>query len=98
MIALCLFCFSRPLLYTVIAVHMGRTYGFATFGSVYGLAFTVAGIANSLQYLLDEAVHQRYDGDFTAVNFYLTVLQVCTGALPLYLSMSSRRQLRASYK
>lgn len=44
LLALCLFCFSRPLLYTVIAVHMGRTYGFATFGAVYGLAFTIAGM------------------------------------------------------
>lgn len=44
--AFAMFSFCRPLLYTLIAASIGQLFGFANFGKIYGLAFTVAGTVN----------------------------------------------------
>ncbi|CAD7940933.1 unnamed protein product [Amoebophrya sp. A25] len=89
-------CFSRPLFYTMLAVFTARRFGFATFGKLYGLVCSVAGLANSSQYLLKLLVNGRYNGDYTPVNHALTMGQSLTIALPLFLLWDQRRSVGAS--
>eukprot|EP00392_Amoebophrya_sp_AT5.2_P012411 g12514.t1 len=49
-------CFSRPLVYTMIAVFSSRRFGLASFGKVYGAIMSIAGVVNSSQYALHLAV------------------------------------------
>eukprot|EP00404_Azadinium_spinosum_P046421 CAMPEP_0180808726 /NCGR_PEP_ID=MMETSP1038_2-20121128/63946_1 /TAXON_ID=632150 /ORGANISM="Azadinium spinosum, Strain 3D9" /LENGTH=142 /DNA_ID=CAMNT_0022849851 /DNA_START=50 /DNA_END=474 /DNA_ORIENTATION=+ len=44
--AFALFVLCRPLFYTLAAAFTAEVFGIATFGKVYGLLFTCAGIAN----------------------------------------------------
>lgn len=43
----------RPLMYTAISDYAAKTFGFQTFGTVYGLANTLSGLFGLVQWPLD---------------------------------------------
>jgi len=80
--AFAVFAFCRPLFYTVGASFCGGVFGFATFGKVYGLCNTVAGIANLAVAPLTALAAEQ---GFRRANTLLTMLQMSTIALPAYM-------------
>jgi len=76
------FAFCRPLFYTVGASFCGSVFGFATFGKVYGLCNTVAGIANLAVAPLGALADEK---GFRHTNLLLTIAQMSTIGLPLYM-------------
>jgi len=80
----------RPLLYTLGAVHMSRIFGFQTFGRLYGLLFTIAGLTNLLQYPLDYIAQAHFGGSYDEINAMLLIPHASTLLLPFYLAWNGR--------
>lgn len=83
-IGFALFCFCRPLFYTLLAVSSARLFSPEHFGRVYGLACSIGGLINGCEFLLLDYVKQE-GGDYSGVNVCLRVAQLCTVLTPLYL-------------
>jgi len=64
----------RPLMYTAVSDFSAKTFGFQTFGTVYGLANTLSGLFGLVQWPLDLLVKLTLDGNYTPVNAALLVL------------------------
>merc|ERR1712203_604707 len=75
-----LIAFCRPLFYTLAAAFTAEVFGMESFGKVYGLLFTLAGVANYLiQPLQMVAVVQGYD----VANAILLSALFLSAALPI---------------
>lgn len=83
----------RPFFYTAISDFAAKCFGFATFGRVYGLANTISGVFNLVQWPIDLLVKYKLGGNFTPVNVALLVV----GALSCLL-VSVRIQLGVKNK
>lgn len=59
---------------------MSRSFGFKTFGTVYGLANTLSGLFGLVQYPIDLLVKQGLDGDYTPVNIGLLLAGALSSA------------------
>lgn len=68
----------RPLMYTAVSDFSAKTFGFQTFGTVYGLANTLSGLFGLVQWPLDLLVKLPLDGNYTPVNAALLVLGLVT--------------------
>eukprot|EP00397_Hematodinium_sp_SG-2012_P040660 GEMP01044594.1.p1 GENE.GEMP01044594.1~~GEMP01044594.1.p1 ORF type:complete len:425 (+),score=49.72 GEMP01044594.1:297-1571(+) len=79
------FCYSRPMLYTMGAVQMSRTFGFKAFGRLYGLLFTISGLFCMIQYVLEYIVQHVFAGNYVLMNYLLIFLHITTLTLPWYL-------------
>lgn len=55
-----------------------RTFGFVTFGTVYGLANTLSGLFGLVQWPLDILIKLPLDGNYTPINAVLLVLGLIT--------------------
>lgn len=86
--------FCRPLLYTMAAAFIGQVFGFANFGKIYGLQFTIAGVVNLCVRPLHSLALSR--GYWTA-NIILMSAQAGTLAFPLVLALRrSRNEARSA--
>lgn len=78
--AFAVFALCRPLFYTLGASFTGLMFGFQTFGTVYGLLFSLAGLANlavqPLRWIAEEY-------GFEVSNCILLCLQLTTLLLPI---------------
>merc|ERR1712194_486892 len=93
--SLCCFCFSRPLAYTLIAVFTGRTFGFRTFGTLYGLVCSLAGTINGLGLaFLSEEVDKGVS--FNYLNLQISIFQGLAILLPVYIIMDRIKTRRRS--
>ncbi|KXS22198.1 hypothetical protein M427DRAFT_26825 [Gonapodya prolifera JEL478] len=75
----------RPFMYTTTIQFASQTFGFKSFGRVYGLQMFVASLCNFLQYFLSWVALDVMGGQFFWVNVFLSVLQTAVLAFPLYL-------------
>ncbi|KAH8922086.1 MFS general substrate transporter [Atractiella rhizophila] len=85
-----IFALFRPLMYTFVSDYSSKVFGFETFGTVYGLANTIAGLLGLSQASLDQAVKYRFDGNYDSVNTGLLILGSLSAAL-LAWRVNSRR-------
>jgi len=65
-------------MYTAVSDFSAKTFGFQTFGTVYGLANTLSGLFGLVQWPLDLLVKLPLDGNYTPVNAALLVLGLVT--------------------
>ncbi|TPX32692.1 hypothetical protein SmJEL517_g04220 [Synchytrium microbalum] len=79
------FTLLRPLVYTTGNDYCGKTFGFVTFGRVYGTMNLAAGGFNLIQYLLSYIALNFMHGQYWGVNLVVTILQVSMIAFPIYL-------------
>lgn len=73
LVGITVFVILRPLFYTTISDFAAKCFGFATFGRVYGLANTLSGMLNVVQWPMDLLVKYRLQGNFTPLNLALIV-------------------------
>ncbi|TVY73391.1 Protein FMP42 [Lachnellula suecica] len=66
-----LFVLYRPFYYTAVSDYSGKVFGFATFGTVYGLTICLAGLFNFSQSGLDTLLHKVFEGNPLPVNLIL---------------------------
>lgn len=82
-IAFVMFSFCRPLFYTLGACYVGATFGFSTFGKLYGLSTCISGFTN----LLGQPLNSFSDEyGYWLSNAALVFLQLPTIALPVFAS------------
>ncbi|KAL1591186.1 hypothetical protein WHR41_00126 [Cladosporium halotolerans] len=75
----CLFVIYRPLYYTAVSDYSAKVFGFATFGKVYGLVVSLAGVLNFLQAGLDATTHKTFNNDPVPVNVVLLCAALAVG-------------------
>lgn len=81
-----LFVVMRPMVYTAANDFTADTFGFKTFGTVYGLIILICGLFNLLQSPLGLLVTDVFSGHYWQVNFILTLCTVfLAGLFPVYL-------------
>jgi len=68
----------RPLMYTAVSDYSAKTFGFVTFGTVYGLANTLSGLFGLVQWPIDVLIKLSLKGNYTPVNAVLLVLGLIT--------------------
>jgi len=71
LIAIGLLVFLRPLMYTFVGDYCGKVFGFATFGTVYGLANSIAGAFGLILRPIDLLLKSKLHGDYTPPNVVL---------------------------
>lgn len=76
-----LFCLFRPLMYTAVSDAFARVFGFAHFGTVYGLAMSVSGVVGVANAGLDVWVKGGLGGNFVPVDVGYVVAGLVTGAV-----------------
>lgn len=91
----------RPFYYTTVSDYAAKVFGFETFGRVYGVIISMAGIFNLLQATLDKSTHTVFKGNPIPVNVLLLTLTVTIGVTFLLyirsqLKSIKRQQLEAS--
>lgn len=91
--AFAVFSFCRPLFYTVGASFVGATFGFVNFGKVYGFVTMIAGFGNFAVAPISALAASK---GFYEANVLLSVLQVSTLGLPVYVLLKSRNRRRVS--
>lgn len=69
----------RPFYYTVISDYCSKVFGFETFGTVYGLLMTLAGLCNLAQNKLDYWTHFVFNKNPIPINLILTLMTVVSG-------------------
>ncbi|KZT39089.1 MFS general substrate transporter, partial [Sistotremastrum suecicum HHB10207 ss-3] len=83
----------RPLMYTFVSDYAAKSFGFESFGTVYGLANTIAGLFNLILRPVDVLVKDNLRGNFTPVNVALVVLgSISSAALGWRIWSGGRRQ------
>ncbi|GAA99771.1 uncharacterized protein L969DRAFT_52196 [Mixia osmundae IAM 14324] len=68
----------RPLMYTAVSDYCAKTFGFQTFGTVYGLMNTLSGLFGLVQYALDLLIKGPLQGNYTPVNVGLLIAGLIT--------------------
>jgi MFS family permease len=90
-----LFVLYRPLYYTAVSDYSAKVFGFATFGKVYGLIITLAGLLNLCQPALDALTHKTFHNNPVPVNVILLSLALVVGiALVTFVWRRSHKILR----
>jgi len=78
----------RPFYYTVVSDYCSKVFGFETFGTVYGLLMTLAGLCNLAQNKLDYWTHFVFNKNPIPINFALTLITLVSGtSLLVYINM-----------
>lgn len=76
-----LFVLYRPLYYTAVSDYAAKVFGFHTFGKVYGLIITIAGLLNLSQTGLDALTQKMFGRDPLPVNLILLFLVLIVGSV-----------------
>ncbi|KAJ3086223.1 hypothetical protein HK102_013400, partial [Quaeritorhiza haematococci] len=90
-----IFVFLRPLLYTSGNDFCAKTFGFKTFGRIYGLMNLMAGIVNLTQYAFLYIALDLMSGHFWLVNIIQTALIGLLIFFPIRLFFKARKEKRA---
>ncbi|KNC98613.1 uncharacterized protein SPPG_06294 [Spizellomyces punctatus DAOM BR117] len=86
-LSVAIFVLKRPLLYTIGNDFCAKTFGFVTFGRLYGIMNVLAGLFSMLQYLFNYVALDLMNGHFWAVNLSLTVVTGLLLIFPIYLGL-----------
>ncbi|ORX50404.1 MFS general substrate transporter [Piromyces finnis] len=84
-LSIIIFVFMRPLLYTSGNDFATKTFGFKTFGRVYGLMNLISSVVNFGQYIVEYLVVNVFNGQFAEINIAFTILTSLMFYLPYYL-------------
>ena len=83
-IAVVVFSIMRPILYSAINNFCTKFFGFRHFGKIYGIIVLIAGIVNTLQYLLSYIAVSVLDS-FLVVNLLLEMVVLSLLLIPFLL-------------
>ncbi|ORX78926.1 MFS general substrate transporter [Anaeromyces robustus] len=95
-LSILVFVFTRPLLYTSGNDFSTKTFGFKTFGRVYGLMNLISSLVNFGQYAVEYLVVNIFNGQFTEVNIAFTILTTIMFYLPYYLFVKEKKNRNLS--
>ncbi|CAD6503951.1 BgTH12-05694 [Blumeria graminis f. sp. triticale] len=88
----CLFVLCRPFYYTLISDFAAKVFGFKTFGTVYGLSISIAGLFNFTANWLDAIRHSVFHEDPLPINLLLLVVSLTVGAATcIFVGCQSRK-------
>jgi len=90
-LSILVFVFMRPLLYTSGNDFSTKTFGFKTFGRVYGLMNLISSIVNFGQYAVEYLVVNVFNGQFIEINIAFTILTSLMFYLPYYLFIKDKK-------
>lgn len=71
----------RPFYYTTVSDYAAKVFGFETFGRVYGVMISIAGVCNLLQATLDKTTHTVFAGNPTPINIVLLSCTLTVGVI-----------------
>lgn len=91
-VGILLFVVYRPFFYTMISNLSMRAFGLETFGTVYGVIITSAGVLNMLQVLVDRTTRSVFHMNPTPLN---TVLTLSTAVVAYFLVTFARRSVQS---
>jgi len=86
--------FLRPLMYTFVGDYCAKVFGFKTFGTVYGLANTLAGLFGLILRPIDVLLKSKLHGDYTPVNLVLFVGGLVANVMLSWRVWSETRSVR----
>ncbi|KAG8987757.1 hypothetical protein FRB93_004419 [Tulasnella sp. JGI-2019a] len=66
--SIAIFVVLRPLMYTFVGDYCGKVFGFATFGTVYGLTTSTSGVFGMVLRPIDVWVKTRMRGDYVPID------------------------------
>lgn len=89
-----IFSIMRPLLYTLGNDYSAKSFGFITFGRVYGIMNLTAAVVNTLQYGLAWISMDVTNGSFFVVNLLLLLCTIIALVFPMYLKYTSTPERR----
>ncbi|KAH3902814.1 Fmp42p SCDLUD_000405 [Saccharomycodes ludwigii] len=82
----------RPFYYTVVSDYCAKVFGFETFGTVYGLLMTIAGLLNLLQSVFDRWTHSVFKMNPTPINSILVLITILFGgSLFFYIKLQLKK-------
>ncbi|KXS18325.1 MFS general substrate transporter [Gonapodya prolifera JEL478] len=99
--------FLRPFMYSATITYASQTFGFKSFGRVYGLQMFLCGFSNIIQYQINSFVLNGQHGHYFLANLFsiavsaspflqlLTFIQPIVLIFPLYLIRMHRREMHA---
>jgi len=93
LMAIGLLVFLRPLMYTFVGDYCGKVFGFATFGTVYGLANSIAGAFGLILRPIDLLLKSKLHGDYTPPNVVLTGCGIIASTLLSWKVWSGTRRI-----
>lgn len=89
---ICLFVVLRPLYYSAVSDYVAKVFGFATFGTVYGVIVCLSGAAIFCQSGLQALVHNVYEEDPGPINLWFAGISLIVGvALVMYVDVKGRK-------
>ncbi|PVF96317.1 hypothetical protein CPB86DRAFT_775822 [Serendipita vermifera] len=71
----------RPLMYTFVGDYCAKVFGFATFGTVYGLSNSIAGVFGLTLRPIDLLLKSKLHGDYTPPNLVLFACGIIASSL-----------------
>eukprot|EP00698_Gefionella_okellyi_P015005 TRINITY_DN419_c0_g1_i2.p1 TRINITY_DN419_c0_g1~~TRINITY_DN419_c0_g1_i2.p1 ORF type:complete len:523 (-),score=110.05 TRINITY_DN419_c0_g1_i2:134-1702(-) len=81
----------RPFVYSAMSSYAAQTFGFVTFGRVWGLAVLISSSVNMLQYAFVAISVTMLQNNFTPVSIGLLVASATLAVFPWYLHRVRRR-------
>jgi hypothetical protein len=87
-LSMIVFVLLRPALYTAGNFYVGQVFGYAHFGTCYGVLFLITAIGNSTQYFLEYVVNKWLAGNYFQIHLILTLLTLVTLVCPYQLHVS----------
>lgn len=88
----CLFVLLRPLYYSTVSDYVAKVFGFATFGTVYGVIVCASGAAIFCQSGLQALVHSVYEEDPGPMNLWFAGISLIVGiSLVMYVDVKGRK-------
>lgn len=89
---ICIFVLLRPFYYSAVSDFVAKVFGFATFGTVYGVIVCLSGAAIFCQSGLQALVHTVYEEDPGPMNLWFAGMSLIVGiSLVLYVDMRGRK-------
>ncbi|KAK9462662.1 major facilitator superfamily domain-containing protein [Lipomyces oligophaga] len=91
-----IFSLYRAYFYTAISDYVAKVFGFETFGTIYGLVFTITGVFNFGQSGFDHLTHRVLNRDPRPVNIALITVSTAVGIWFVWYVSSQARRIRRS--
>jgi LAT3 family solute carrier family 43 protein 1 len=76
--------FFRAFLFSAMSNFVVDSFGFAHFGKLWGLVFSIAGVINIGLYFLTQLVYHALNGNFFCANVGLTSVSAALFLFPLW--------------
>lgn len=74
------------------------SFGYASFGRIWGTQQVCAGVTNIFQYVLVQMVYDGFDGNFLSLNVLQLIFVLLLMYFPLFLFFQKRQRALTSEK